>query len=75
MYIYIYVIYVYICKIFVLATRRHYGAGLSRKEHQKEESLRGHDENHCCFFRSNIPVIDLIVGSRTMIRVLGNVSF
>ena len=72
--IYIY-IYIYIYKTFVFVTRRHYGAGLFRKEHQKEESLHGHDENYCCFFRSNIPVIELIVGSSTMIRVLGNVSF
>ena len=44
-----------------------------RKKHQKKH-LCYHDKNHYYFCKSNIPVINLIVGSRNMINVSKNMS-
>ena len=33
-----------------------------------------HDKNYCYFCKSSIPVINLIVGSRNMIKVPKNIS-
>ena len=40
----------------------------------KKKHLCRHDKNYYYFCKSNIPVINLIVGSRNMIKVSKNVS-
>ena len=44
-----------------------------RKKIEKRH-LSHHDKNYCYFFKSNIPVINLIVGSRNMIKISKNTS-
>ena len=41
----------------------------------EKKHLHHHDKNYCYFCKSNIPVINLIVGSRNMIKVSKNMSF
>ena len=41
----------------------------------KRKHLFCHDKNYYCFWKSNIRVINLIVDSRNMIKVLKNMSF
>ena len=59
--------------MYCLISQRHEGAGLYRKKHRKKHLCR-HDKNYCYFYKSNIPVINLIVGSRKMIKVSKNTS-
>ena len=44
-----------------------------RKSIQKKH-LCHHDKNYCYYYKSNIPVINLILGSRNMIRLSKNMS-
>ena len=46
---------------------------LGKKDIEKKHSCR-HDKNYY-FWKSNIPIINLIVGSRNMIKVSKNMSF
>ena len=46
----------------------------SKKNIEKKRSYR-HDKNYYFFCKSNIPVIDLIVGSRNMIKLSKNMTF
>ena len=39
-----------------------------------KKHLHHHDKNCCYFCKSNIPVINLIVGSRNMIKLAKNMS-
>ena len=39
-----------------------------------KKDLCRHDKNYYYFWKSNIPVINLIVGSRNMIKVSKNIS-
>ena len=48
--------------------------GFFRKKHRKKHLCR-HDKNYYFFCKSNILVINLIAGSRNMIKVLENMSF
>ena len=41
----------------------------------EKRHLRRHDKNYYYFCKSNIAVINLIVGSRNMIKVSKNMSF
>ena len=41
------------------------------KKYQKRH-LCHHDKNYCYFFKSNIPIINLIAGSRNMIKLSKN---
>ena len=40
----------------------------------KKNNQKKHDKNYCYFCKSNIPVINLIVGSRNVIKVSKNIS-
>ena len=40
----------------------------------EKKQLRRHDKNYYYFWKSNIPVINLIVDSRNMIKVSKNMS-
>ena len=40
----------------------------------EKKLLRHHDKNYCHFCKSNIPVINLIAGSRNMIKLSKNMS-
>ena len=40
----------------------------------EKKHLCGHDMNYYYFYKSNIPVNNLIVGSRSMIKVSENMS-
>ena len=44
------------------------------KKISKKKHLCHHDESYCYFWKSNIPVIHLIVGSRNMIKLSKNMS-
>ena len=44
------------------------------KKKIKKKHLYHHDENYCYFCKSNIPVINSIVGSRNMIKLSKNMS-
>ena len=39
----------------------------------EKKHLCHYDKNYCYFWKSNIPVIDLIVGSRNMMKLSKNV--
>ena len=41
----------------------------------EKKYLCHHHKNYCCFCKSNIPVINLIVGSRNMSKLSKNTSF
>ena len=41
----------------------------------EEKPLCHHEKNYYYFCKSNTPVINLIVGSRNMIKLLKNISF
>ena len=47
------------------------GVGLFRKKTSKKSC---HNKNYCYFYKSNIPVINLILGFRNMIKVSKNMS-
>ena len=49
------------------------GTGLFRKKY-REKHLCSHDNNYYFFWKSNIPVISLIVDSRNMVKVSKNMS-
>ena len=51
--------------------QRHEGAGFFGKNIEKKH----HDKNYCYFCKSNILVINLIVGSRNMIKVSKKYAF
>ena len=44
------------------------------EKNNEKKHLCCHDRNYCYFCKSNIPVIDVIVGSRNMIKVSKNIS-
>ena len=50
-------------------TQRHSGAGLFRKKKYQKKHLCYHDKKYCYFCKSYIPVINLIVYSRNMIKI------
>ena len=41
----------------------------------KEKHLRRHEKNYYYFLKSNIPVINLILGSKNIIKVSKSMSF
>ena len=41
----------------------------------KKKHLCHHDKNYCYLCKSNIPVINLMAGSRNMIKLSKNMSF
>ena len=61
------------CEMGQLSTQRYEGAGLFWKNIEKQYLCR-HDKNYYYFCKSNIPVINLIVDSRNMIKVSKNMS-
>ena len=60
----------HICKF---VAQQRYGAVFFRKKYRKKH-LRHHDKNYCYFCKSNIPVINLIVAARNMIKLSKNMS-
>ena len=54
-------------------SQRHQGAGLFRKKHWKN-ALVPQGKNYYYFWKSNIPVINLVGDSRNMIKVSQNMS-
>ena len=58
--------------VFSMSQRRE-GAVFFEKNMEKKP-LRRNDKNYYYFCKSNIPVINLIVGSRNMIKVSKNMS-
>ena len=47
----------------------------SFSEKTLKKHLWRHDKNYYYFFKSNIPVTNMIVGSRNMIKVSKSISF
>ena len=56
------------CPLNVIKVRIFFEKSIEKKH------LCRHDKNYCYFCKSNIPVINLIVGSRNMIKVSKNMS-
>ena len=54
--------------------QRHESAGLFRKKNIEKKHLCRHDKNYYYCWKSNIPIINLILDSRIMIRLSKHVS-
>ena len=57
-----------ICPLNGIKVRVFFGKNVEKKH------LRHHDKNYCHFCKSNIPVINLIAGSRNMIKLSKNMQ-
>ena len=57
-----------------LLTQWHQGADVFPKKNIEKKQLCHHDKNYCYFCKSNIPVTNLIVGSRNVIKISKNMS-